>query len=132
VNSPNSIVWLELAVILGVHEAQITEHGGHLGIRDRALLESALARPVNHAAYTQPSPDIPTLAAVYGIALVRNHPFIDGNKRVGLIALELFLALNGSALLAGNAECVVDILALAAGERSDEAFTAWVRAHAAR
>jgi len=87
---------------------------------------------MQHAAYADPAPDIPTLAAIYGIAFVRNHPFIDGNKRVGLVALELFLRRNGFRLTADNASCVVEVLALAAGERTDEPFTDWVRRHAAR
>jgi death-on-curing protein len=123
---PNSIVWIERETILSAHEAQLAEHGGAVGIRDENLLESALARPM-HAAYADPRPDIPTLAAMYGIAFVRNHPFFDGNKRTGLIALELFLRLNGWRLTASNAECVVVILSRAAGEMSDERFTAWVR-----
>ena len=132
VNSPSDIFWLEIETIHAVHEIQIAEHGGTIGIRDANLLESALTRPMQHAAYADPAPDIPTLAAIYGIAFVRNHPFIDGNKRVGLVALELFLRRNGFRLTADNASCVVEVLALAAGERTDEQFTDWVRRHAAR
>lgn len=131
-NSPNDIVWLDIAVIHAVHEAQVSEHGGGVGVRDANLLESALNRPIQHASYADPAPDIPTLAAIYGIAFVRNHPFIDGNKRTGLIAMELFLRRNGFRFNADNAACVVEILALAAGERTDEQFTDWVRRHATR
>ena len=99
-------------------------------MRDENLLESALNRPIQHAAYTDPTPDIATLVAIYGIAFVRNHPFIDGNKRVGLVVLELFLRLNGFRLTADNAACVNQILALAAGQLTDEQFTDWVRRHA--
>ncbi len=87
---------------------------------------------MQQAAYADPVPDVVTLGAMYAVALVRNHPFFDGNKRIGLIALELFLQRNGYRLTATDAECVIEILALAAGERSDENFTAWVRAHATR
>jgi death-on-curing protein len=132
VNSPSDVVWLELAIIYAIHEAQVEEHGGGIGVRDMDLLESALNRPKQHAAHAETPMDIPTLAAVYGIAFVRNHPFIDGNKRVGLVALELFLRRNGFRLNADNASCVVQILALAAGERTDEQFIDWVRAHATR
>jgi death-on-curing protein len=132
VNLPNDIVWLDLAVIRAIHETQVQEHGGGVGVRDPNLLESALNRPMQHATYAQPAPDIPALAAMYGIAFVRNHPFIDGNKRVGLVALELFLRLNGFRLTADNASCVMQILGLAAGERTDEQFTDWVRRYAAR
>ena len=131
-NSPSDILWLDLAVIHAIHESQVEEHGGGIAVRDANLLESALSRPIQHATYADPTPDIPTLAAIYGIAFVRNHPFIDGNKRVGLIALELFLRLNGFRLTADNASCVVQILALAAGQLTDEQFTDWVRRHAAR
>ncbi len=132
VNSPNDIVWLELETVRAVHEAQVAEHGGTLGVRDENLLESALARPMQYAAYADPRPDIPTLGAMYGIAFVRNHPFLDGNKRVGLVMLELFLRRNGFRLAADNVACVVEILALAAGERTDEQFIDWVQRHAAR
>jgi death-on-curing protein len=118
--------WLRSETIYALHEAQVAEHGGTLGARDINLLESALTRPQQHFAYADPKPDIPTLAAIYGIAFVRNHPFLDGNKRVGLVALELFLRRNGSRLTATNASCVIEILALAAGERTDEEFIAWV------
>jgi death-on-curing protein len=132
VNLPSEIVWLDIEIIYAVHDAQVAEHGGSVGVRDTNLLESALTRAMQHAAYADPHPDIPTLAAIYGIAFVRNHPFIDGNKRVGLVALELFLRQNGFRLAADNASCVVEMLALAAGERTDEQFTDWVRRHATR
>jgi death-on-curing protein len=132
VNLPSEIVWLDIEIIYAVHDAQVAEHGGSVGVRDTNLLESALTRAMRHAAYADPHSDIPTLAAIYGIAFVRNHPFIDGNKRVGLVALELFLRQNGFRLAADNASCVVEMLALAAGERTDEQFTDWVRRHATR
>jgi len=118
--------WLSLADALAVHEAQIATHGGSEGLRDRGLLESALDRPRNSDAYGDPPPDVPQLAALYAIGIVRNHPFVDGNKRVGLVALELFLVLNSYRLAADDAECVVHILGLAAGDLSDEEFIAWV------
>ncbi len=131
-NSPNDIVWLELPILYAIHESQAAEHGGAVGVRDAELLESALARPQQYAAYAERHPDIPCLAALYGIAFIRNHPFIDGNKRIGLVAMELFLRRNGYRLTASNAMCVVQILALAAGERTDEQFIEWVAAHATR
>jgi death-on-curing protein len=114
-----------------IQEEQLAEHGGLVGIRDPNLFASALARPRNLFAYDE-NADLAALAAAYGIGLVRNHPFIDGNKRVGLIAIDLFLRLNGSRLTATDADAVIAILALAAGEREDDAFTQWVRGHAAR
>ncbi len=109
----------------------MAEHGGLVGIRDENLLASALARP-RHIFARNEAAELATLAAAYGIRLVRKYPFLDGNKRTGLIAVDLFLRLNGSRLTASNAEAVIEILALAGGERDDDAFTTWVRDHAAR
>ena len=94
--------WLDPAIILAVHEMQLAEHGGATGIRDSGLLESALARAPNLAAYGQP--DAPALAAAYGYGISRNHPFLDGNKRTGFVATELFLQLNGLELTAADAD----------------------------
>jgi death on curing protein len=129
-NLPSDPVWLKRETIYALHEAQVAEHGGTLGVRDVNLFESALNRPLQYVAYAEPRPDVPTLAAIYGVAFVRNHPFLDGNKRVGLVVLELFLRRNGFRLTADNMACVLEILALAAGERTDEQFVAWVRLHA--
>ena len=123
--------WIDDQLIRTIHEEQLAEHGGMVGVRDENMLASALARARNVFAYGD-SADFFTLAAAYGIGLVRNHPFIDGNKRVGLIAVDLFLRLNGSRLTASNAEAVIEVLALAAGEREETAFITWVRDHAAR
>ena len=120
-------VWLSHQLILAIHDEQLAEHGGSTGIRDPGLLESALARPLNRAGYGEP--DIAELAAVYALGIARNHPFIDGNKRTAFVALELFLQINGCALGAGDAEAVVAMLAMAAGELSDDEFIAWVRMH---
>jgi death on curing protein len=121
-------VWLSRDLVLAVHDEQIAAHGGAPGLRDEGLLESALARPLNRAGYGDP--DIAELAAVYAIGLVGNHPFIDGNKRTGYVALEVFLALNGLRFPVTDAEAVIAILRLAAGDIADDEFIAWVRAHA--
>jgi death on curing protein len=121
-------VWIDRAVILAIHDMQLAEHGGGVGVRDFGLLESALARPVNLEAYGEP--DAPALAAAYGYGISRNHAFIDGNKRTGFVAAELFLRLNGFTLSAPDADCVLTMLAVAAGEISEEAFAAWLRGHA--
>ncbi len=121
-------VWLARELILAIHDEQIAEHGGAAGLRDPALLESALARPLNRAGYG--APDTAELGALYAIAIARNHPFVDGNKRTGYVALELFLALNGIAFPVSDAEAVVATLGMAAGELDDDAFIAWVRHHA--
>jgi death on curing protein len=122
--------WLNEEVISAIHEAQLAEHGGIVGIRDLGSLASALGRPLNLAAYSQP--DIADLAASYGYAISRNHPFLDGNKRTGFVATELFLNLNGYSLSASDADCVLTMLSVAAGEISEAAFAAWVRKYLVR
>ena len=118
-------VWLTRALLLAVHDEQIAEHGGASGIRDVGLLESAIARPLDHAGYD--GADIAALGALYALAIARNHPFVDGNKRTAFVALETFVVLNGVALTAGDAEATVMMLDMAAGTVGDAAFIAWVR-----
>lgn len=120
-------VWLESALIHAVHDEQLAEHGGGVGVRDINLLESALARPRQLEYYG--SPDAANLAASYGYGISRNHPFIDGNKRTGFVALELFLALNGFELTASDADCVLTMLSVAAGDIEEAAFADWIRQH---
>jgi death on curing protein len=120
-------VWLSRPLILAIHDEQLAEHGGASGLRDAGLLDSALARPLNRAGYDEP--DVAELAALYAIAIARNHPFLDGNKRTAYVALETFLALNGSRFSVGDAEAVVMTLAMASGEIGDAEFTDWVRAN---
>jgi len=120
-------IWIMRSVVIAAHHEQLAEHGGAAGTRDAGLLESALARAENLAAYGDP--DVASLAAAYGFGVVRNHPFVDGNKRAALIATELFLALNGFDLVVDDAECVLVILALAAGELKEAEFAAWLRGH---
>jgi death-on-curing protein len=123
----NTWIWIERAVILAIHDIQLAEHGGGSGIRDVNLLESALARPINLAAYGQP--DAPALAAAYGYGISRNHAFIDGNKRTGFVAAELFLRLNGCQLIAPDADCVLTMLAVASGDLTEDEFADWLRRH---
>jgi len=118
-------VWLSPQLILVIHDEQLAEHGGSIGLRDPGLLDRALARPLNRAGYGDP--DIPELAAVYALAIGQNHPFVDGNKRTAYVALEVFLRLNGCRFTVGDAEAVVMMLAMAAGELPDDEFIAWVR-----
>ena len=122
-------IWIEEAVVWAVHEAQLAEHGGSAGVRDSGLLASALARPLNLAAYGEP--DVAALAAAYGYGIARNHPFIDGNKRTAFVCTELFLALNGASLSADDANCVATMLALAAGDLAEADFASWLRNHTA-
>lgn len=119
--------WLAADVLLAVHEEQLAEHGGAAGVRDLGLFESALARPQHLAAYGEP--DVAALAAAYGLGLAKNHPFVDGNKRTAFVAVELFLALNGFDLVADDADCVLTMLAVAAGSLDEPAFAAWLRSH---
>ena len=121
-------VWLSRQLILAVHDEQLAEHGGAIGVRDEGLLDSALARPLNRAGYGEP--DIAELGALYGIAIARNHPFVDGNKRTAYVALESFLLLNGCRFPVSDAEAVVVMLAMASGEIDDAEFIDWVRANA--
>jgi len=118
-------VWIERSVLLAVHDEQLVEHGGAVGLRDAGLFDSALARPLNLAAYAEP--DVADLAAAYGVGLAKNHPFVDGNKRTAFVATELFLVLNGYMLLATDADCVLTMLGVAAGDLDEAAFAAWIR-----
>ena len=103
----------------------MAEHGGALGTRDDGLLDSALARPLNRAGYG--NPDIAELAGLYAIAIARNHPFVDGNKRTAYVALKTFILLNGCGFPVGEVDAVVHMLQMAAGDIEDEAFIDWVR-----
>ena len=118
-------VWLSRQTILAIHDEQLAEHGGAVGVRDEGLLESALARPLNRASYGDP--DMAELAALYAIAIARNHPFVDGNKRTAYVTLESFLELNGCEFPVSDRDAVIATLALASSAMSDDEFTAWVR-----
>lgn len=122
-------IWLDRAVLIAVHDEQLAEHGGAVGFRDEGLFDSALARPLNLAVYGDP--DVCELAASCCVGLARNHPFVDGNKRTAFIAMELFLILNGHELNASDAECVLAMLAVAAGEWDEATLAAWLRERAA-
>lgn len=110
-----------------VHEAQLQEHGGSAGVRDDGALESALSRPRNKFAYGET--DVAVLAAAYAFAIVRNHGYVDGNKRAGFAAAALFLALNGRELEAPEPAVVDVIERLAAGKLTEPALAAWLRQH---
>ena len=122
-------IWVALGVAEAAHLEQLAEHGGGEGVRDARLLDSAMARAPNLAAYGEP--DAAALAAAYAFGIARNHPFVDGNKRTAAVVSETFLALNGYTLEASDAELVVAVLALAAGELSEEEFADWFRGHLA-
>jgi death-on-curing protein len=120
-------IWIDPEDAISFHDQQIAMHGGLTGLRDGGLLESALARPQMKAQYGVD--DIGELAAAYGFGLARNHPFLDGNKRTALVVMEAFLVVHGWELKAENAEAVALVLALAAGEVSEEQLAFWVRQH---
>ena len=126
-------VWVGRAALELLHDESLAEHGGAPGLRDEGLLESALARPPHRLASGQPDqpgqPDLADLAAAYGVGLAKNHPFVDGNKRVAFMAVGLFLLLNGHRLVATQADATLTMLAVAAGEIDELAFAAWLRSH---
>lgn len=117
-------VWLSKELVLAIHDEQLREFGGASGIRDEGLLESALERPRNKLAYEQP--ELPELAAAYAFGLAKNDPFVDGNKRVALLALVTFLGLNGIDFVASEAEAVIIIRDLAAGEVDEAGLARWI------
>ncbi|MBK8184415.1 MAG: type II toxin-antitoxin system death-on-curing family toxin [Candidatus Competibacteraceae bacterium] len=124
-------LWIEVRDALALHERLLALHGGAVGLRDRGLLESALARPQQLYAYAD-TPDRLALAAAYTVGLVRNHPFIDGNKRVGFIVGILFLELNGYRFTADEAQTAQAVLALAAGTLDEASYTHFLRANSQR
>jgi death-on-curing protein len=117
--------WIDRHALVLLHAESLAEHGGSSGLRDEGLLESALARPLNLAAYG--TPDFAELAAAYGMGLARNHPFVDGNKRAAFLAVGLFLTLNGYRLHAAQVDATMTMLAVAAGDIDEPAFAAWIR-----
>jgi death-on-curing protein len=118
-------VWLREDVILAIHDEQVAEHGGLAGLRDITLVQSALARPRNLAAYGDP--DVAALAAPYAYGLARNHGFLDGNKRTAFVAALVFLLANGWNLTASDFESVEIMLSVAAGKLEEGDLAAWIR-----
>jgi death-on-curing protein len=118
--------WVGLRAALAIHDLQIVEHGGAEGLRDMALLESALARP--HQLLAFGAADIAALAACYAGGILRNHPFVDGNKRTAWLLAVTFLDLNGYDVEAAMTDALQAVLAVAAGTLAEEAFAAWLGA----
>ena len=123
--------WLSRLVVDAIHADQIHQHGGRSGVRDETALESALARPQQKWAYDE-EPDIAVLAAAYAFGLARNHPYRDGNKRIGFLALVTFLGINGHNFDATDEDIVSTMLALADGSLSEPALARWIRGHLGR
>jgi len=119
--------WIDRRALVLLHGESLATHGGRAGVPDEGLLESALARPRQLWTY-EVDADLARLAAAYGVGIVRNHPFVDGNKRAAFLAIGLFLGLNGYRLVADPADAARTVLALAAGEIDEPAFAAWIRA----
>jgi death-on-curing protein len=119
--------WVDKRALLLLHDESLAEHGGTPGLRDEGLLDSALARPLNLAAYGQP--DVAALAASYGVGVVKNHAFVDGNKRAAFLCVGLFLAINGWRLKASQLEATSAILGIADGEIEEAVLAEWLRRH---
>lgn len=119
--------WVSRQVLILLHDESLAEHGGAPGVRDEGLLDSALARPLNLSLYEQP--DMADLAASYGVALAKNHAFVDGNKRAAFLAVGLFLGVNGYRLRATQADATLTVMDVAAGVMDEAAFAQWIRSH---
>ena len=122
--------WIERRALELLHDESLATHGGASGLRDEGLLESALARPLNLAAYG--SPEVWELAASYGVGLAKNHAFVDGNKRAAFLAVGMFLALNGYRLTALQADATLTMLAVAVGQMDEATSARWLRQHSRR
>ena len=124
------LVWIEEALVLAIHDRQLVEHGGAEGLRDESLLRSGLARPANHLAYAKA--DVIELAAMYTAGIVKNHPFVDGNKRTGFVVGVLFLELNGCSFVATEEAAAQAVLALAARDIDETGYGEFLRANVKR
>lgn len=124
-------IWIEERDALALHDRLVAIHGGAPGLRDLGLLRSALARPCQHHAHAD-RPDVIVMAALCTAGIVRNHPFIDGNKRVGFVAGVLFLELNGFRFRASEEDATQAVMGLAAGTLNEAEFTAWLKANSER
>ena len=119
-------IWLPPAAVRAFHAQLLAEHGGLRGRADDNLLAAILARPQHLASYRDPSPSLYDLAACYGFGFAKNHCFTDGNKRMALVAIDVFLQLNGYELLAEEPEAAVVMRQVASGELSERELAAWI------
>jgi death-on-curing protein len=124
-------IWLERGALDAIHADLIREHGGPLGIRDSGMIGSALARPRQKWSY-EPESDLAALAAAYGYGLARNHGFVDGNKRVALMAIYVFLLINKLELDADEPQAVDVLVGVADGSIAEDQLAGWIREHLAR
>lgn len=118
-------VWLLKPVVIAAHKMMIAEFGGKAGLRDEGLLDSALARPANLHHY-EDCDDLTRMAGAYAAGMIQNHPFLDGNKRIGFIAAFMFLGRNGLSLTADEVSATTMTLALAASEINEVAYADWL------
>ncbi len=118
-------IWLDSRIAYAVHDRQLAEHGGGVGVRDGGALESALARPINRWNYGED--ELVALAAAYAFGIARNHPFVDGNKRTAWIMARLFLLANSVEIAFDKVDATNTVIALAAGELSEEELADWFR-----
>lgn len=121
-------LWVREDVVLAIHRRQLAEHGGKEGVRDRKLLDSALARPKNRVAYSEQKVDLASLAAAYAFGITQGHPFVDGNKRTALVVCRTFLILNRSDLVASPEEKYALFLGLSRGNTTEDELAEWIRA----
>lgn len=121
----NESVWMNLSDAMIAHDLELAVHGGAIDIRDQGMLESALARPRNKRAYAEMPPHLPKLAAAYAFGISSNHPFVDGNQRTALVVSFAFLDVNGMEVTASQEDAYLTILALAAGELSEDELAQW-------
>ncbi len=121
--------WILDEVVLAIHQRQLAEHGGLEGVRDAGLLASALARPKNLFAYSNPKPDYAALGASLACGVAKNHPFLDGNKRTAYVLCRMFLQLNGQDIVATDIEKYLTFLGVADGRVSEEKLAVWIRSH---
>jgi death-on-curing protein len=124
-------VWIDERDALVLHDRLLALHGGAAGVRDGGLLKSALARPQQHFAYGE-AVDIMDMAAAYTAGIVRNHPFLDGNKRTGFVVGILFLELNGYRFTATEEDAAQAVLNLAAGTLEEADYSGFLRGNVAR
>jgi death-on-curing protein len=119
--------WIKDSVVVAIHHRQLAEHGGLEGIRDAGILSSALARPLNAFADSEPKPDLAALAAAYARGIIRNHPFVDGNKRTAYVLARTFLKLNGCDIEASDVEKYQAFIRAAEGTLSETELADWIR-----
>jgi death on curing protein len=124
-SSPSEFNWIYEDIVLAIHSEQVSIHGGLSGVRDQALLESALAKPKNLKFYKDAT--LIECAASYIFGLVSNHPFLDGNKRTGFVTGITFLLINGHYITATETEVVIIITKLASGQMSEDELTDWLQ-----